>query len=198
MAGAAAPADPGVTPLEPPPPRPRRSRRWSPERSRAIRRYRFAVLAMAILVAWGGALVYTLLERRSQLTAELTDARDEVRMALRILTELGIERPDGAFMYRAGAPILLKRKLLQDATFHPTPGVDDIAARVTLFNANANRRAIDLEVTLYDRLGLEIGRGRPSADYLSPLRPGELRTIHLHVPADRQRRPVWFTIDTDA
>ncbi|WP_295884045.1 hypothetical protein [uncultured Thiohalocapsa sp.] len=192
-------ADPQSCSLEPPTPRPRKRRpvRWSAERSRTIRRYRLALLAMGILVLWSGASVYTLQQRTSQYEADLTQARKDARIALQILAELGIERPPGAFIYRSGEPVLLEHGLLQDAIFQPVAGAARIAARVTLFNAQAEPRDIDLKVTLYDRLGLEIGQGRASGEDRAPLRPAELRTAHLEVLLTRDTRPQWFSISVD-
>jgi hypothetical protein len=52
-------------------------------------------------------------------------------------------------------------------------------------------------VTLYDRLGLDIGTGRPAPEYAHPLRPGELRPYQLDIRLSRSAEPAWFKVSVE-
>jgi hypothetical protein len=185
-----------ATALAPPVRRPkqRRSASWSPERSRAIRRYRLAVGALAALLLWSWSVAFTVWMQSGRLEQQLTTAHADTRVALRILAELGIERPTDAYIYRSDKPILVEDGLVQDVMFVPAPNASALSARLTLFNGDAAERPVDLRVTLFDRLGLELGTGRPGPEYAHPLRAGELRAYHLEIPLGRNAEPAWFKV----
>ncbi|WP_058556497.1 hypothetical protein [Thiohalocapsa sp. ML1] len=204
LPGASAPGTAWTEPLRgaalaPPVQRPkrRRSASWSPERSRTILRYRLAVGALAGLLLWSGSLIFVLWAQRGAVERELDTARADARTALHVLAELGVDRPVGAHVYRANAPILIEDGLVQDVLFVPAPDAPTLSARLTLFNSQAVERPVDLKVTLYDWLGLELGSGRPAPEYAHPLRPGELRTYQLDIRLSRSAEPAWFKVSVE-
>jgi len=172
----------------------RSRRQWSPERSRTLRRYRFVVLSLGILTAWFGATAFALWRQGDHLERQLAVAHANMRAALHILGELGIERPADAMIYRTERPIQLNEGPLQQVMFVPAVRGGSVDARLTLFNGSAMDLRPDVRVVLLDRLGLKLGEGRLRGDGAGDaLRAGEMRAYHLRILLQRAVEPAWFT-----
>ncbi|MCG6940616.1 MAG: hypothetical protein LJE69_05135 [Thiohalocapsa sp.] len=192
---AAPPTQSNAPPLR----RPKHSRRWSVERSRTVRRYRLAVMALVVAGSWTGAFAYSLWHQGLRLNRELAAARDDLRSALSTLRELGIQRPAGAVTYRSYTPIHLHRNPLQDVTFLPAENGQSIETRLTLFNGTAKRLEPRPTVTLYNRIGLPLGEAQVGLETPAEvLHPGKTSTYHLQIPLSRAAEPAWFEVAAGA
>lgn len=175
-----------------------RMRRWSEERSRTVRRYRIAIMALAVLAGWGATMTYSSWLRSVQLEQELGVVRQDLHKVLDVLGSLGLERPEGALnfsIYKADTAIAMGSPPIVDVLFRPSGPGGVIDGRVTLFN-DADRSLLPVvTLTLFDSAGSPLGEGQLSEDAAgAPLQAGEMRTYHIRIPLERNAEPAWFRV----
>jgi hypothetical protein len=175
-----------------------RMRRWSPERSRTVRRYRIAIMTLAVLAGWGATMTYSAWLRSVQLEQELGVVRQDLHKVLDVLGALGFERPEGALnfsIYKAGTAIAMSSPPIVDVLFRPSGTGGVIDGRVTLFN-DAERGLLPVvTLTLFDSAGRPLGEGQLSGEAAgAPLQAGEMRTYHVQIALERNAEPAWFRV----